>query len=380
MSLHYATIIQQRLDKQIMRIAERSDILRFLDPKNKFEELQKFIDAKWAYNPQFAYDDKHIPVLEEALEYIKKLKKKSESLRIQNNLTKLMIEKCKEVEDKFLLLQAYHTQNREQIDYYNKRLFWNLQDHTIENINFAALETRYTLDQIILLSPLWFQNHETLDRKQVKQLVIYHLEQIGWKNYSISFGKFWTTNMQVRIWPKPVVYINKRSEYKSFDVCVSILHEIYGHLLRYRKWIDSWIHILQWWTAHYLGTEEWIAVFQAARIEWLEITWKRLIESYEHIIAAEKYNRVELVEYYQMLGRRNLESIFRSILRLKRGVVDTSIWWAGSIFYKDKVYADGYIELLKYLESVKTTNSEIFLIDKSLYKGRIKILDLDCLT
>jgi hypothetical protein len=46
MSLHYATITQQRLDKQIMRIAERSDILRFLDPKNKFEELQKFIDAK----------------------------------------------------------------------------------------------------------------------------------------------------------------------------------------------------------------------------------------------------------------------------------------------------------------------------------------------
>lgn len=376
MNICYWSITQQRLDKQIMRIAERSDILRFLDPKNKFEELQKFIDAKGNYNPQFIYDDKHIPILHEALEYIRKLKKRASSLRVQNNLTKLMIEKCEEVESKFLLLQAYHDQNRENIDFYNKKLFWNIQHHSIQNIGFDALETKYKLDQTAILTALWFQDIETLDRKKVKQLVSYHMEQIGWKDYVISFGKFWTTNMQVRIGPKPVIYINKKSDYRSFDVCVSILHEIYGHLLRYRKWIDSWIHILQWWTAHYLSTEEGIAVFQAARIEGLEITWKRLIESYEHIIAAEKHNRAELVEYYQMLGRRNLESIFRSILRLKRGVVDTSIWGSGSVFYKDKVYADGYMELLRYLESGEIMMSESFLIDKRLYNGRIKIVDL----
>lgn len=377
--IRYESITQQRLDKQIMRIAERSDILKFLDPINKFEELNKFIEAKWNYNPQFTYDDKHIPVLEEALEYIRKLKKKTISLRVQNNLTLLMKEKCEEIENKFLLLQAYHLQNRVMIDMYNKKIFWEIHIHDIQSINFDTLEDRYKLDQIILLSPLWFQNYETLDRKQVKQLVIYHLEQIGRNNYHISFGKFWTTNMQVRIGPKPVIYINKRSDYNSFDVCVSILHEIYGHLLRYRKWISSWIHILQWWTAFYLSTEEWIAVFQAARLEWLEITWKRLINSYEHITVAEKYNRVELVEYYQMLGRKNLESIFRSILRLKRGVVDTSIWWAGSVFYKDKVYADGYIELLKYFNSIKKIQTENFVIDSKLYIGRIRILDLDYL-
>lgn len=377
--MHYWSVTQQRLDKQIMRIAERSDILKFLDPVNKFEELQKFIDAKWIYNPQFIYDDKHIPVLEDALEYIKKLKKKTISLKIQNNLTILMQEKCEEVEDKFLLLQAYHLQDRTKIDYYNKKLYWNLQNHDLQNIDFNDLEDKFKLNQIIILSPLWLQDNKTLNRKQVKALVEYHLQSI-WRNiYQINFGKFWTTNMQVRIWPKPVVYINKKAEYISFDVCVSILHEIYGHLLRYRKWIDSWIHLLQWWTAHYLSTEEGIAVFQAARIEWLKITWKKLIESYEHIIIAEQCNRVELVEYYQLQWRRNLESIFRSILRLKRGLEDTSIWGIGSVFYKDKVYADGYLELLRYFEINKTTESDIFLIDNWLYKGRIKILDLSSL-
>lgn len=66
-----------------MRISERSDILRFLDPLNKFEELQQFLDAQGEYNPQFTYDDKHISVLQEVLEYTNKLKIKSEKLRIR---------------------------------------------------------------------------------------------------------------------------------------------------------------------------------------------------------------------------------------------------------------------------------------------------------
>lgn len=376
MNFFYSSITQQRLDRQIMRIAERSDILKFLDPVNKFEELQKFIDSKWSYNPQFNYDDNHVPILNEALDYIRKLKKRTISLRVQNNLTTLMREKCEEVENKFLLLKAYHEQDRVSIDRCNKKLFWELYNHDIQTINFDVLESRYALDRMTILSPLWLQDHKILNRKQVKLLVSHHLEQIWWKEYRISFGKFWTTNMQVRIWPKPVVYINKKSDYNLFDICVSILHEIYGHLLRYKKWIDSGVHILQWWTANYLATEEWIAVFQAARIEWLEITWKRLIESYKHIIAAENYNRIGLSKYYQELWRRNLESIFRSILRLKRGIADTSIAWPGSVFYKDKVYADGFMDILKYLEKSNIISPDPYIVDKQLYMGRLKLTDL----
>gem|GEM_PF-5897445 len=42
--LQYSSKTQEQLDKQIMRISERSDILRFLDPVNKFEELTIFLE------------------------------------------------------------------------------------------------------------------------------------------------------------------------------------------------------------------------------------------------------------------------------------------------------------------------------------------------
>ena len=79
----YHSKTQKLLDKQIMRVSERSDILRFLDPINKFDELKKFIAAGGEYDPIFEYDDKHIPILKEVLEYIDKLKLKSKKLRIK---------------------------------------------------------------------------------------------------------------------------------------------------------------------------------------------------------------------------------------------------------------------------------------------------------
>lgn len=374
--LHYESLTQQRLDKQIMRIAERSDILRFLEPTNKFEELKKFKEAKWKYNPIFTYGDKHIPILTEALEYVEKLKQRAIKLRAQNQITKLMIEKCEEVICKFKLLQAYHKQDRKNIEFYNQSLFWKLQDHSQHIIDFPKLQHKFSLDHNTLLKPIWLQEHESLDRNQVKLLVEYHLKSIGLDRYQLKFGNYGTTNMQVSIGPKPTIYIHKKSDYKTFDVCISILHEIYGHLLRYKRGIDSWLHILQWWTAHYLSTEEGIAVFQAARIEGLEISWKRLIDSYEHIRKASKLNRVGMTDYYQDLWRKNLDSVFWSILRLKRWLVDTSMAGDGGVFYKDKVYTDGYFEVLKYLsgkEQWQSTRENNIVFDPYLFQWRLKL-------
>ena len=169
---------------------------------------------------------------------------------------------------------------------------------------------------------------------------MYHTQSIGFASYSIQFGNFGNTNMQVRIGPKPVIYTHKKDSYKTFDVCVSILHEVYGHLLRYKNGIDSDYHILQGGTAYYLSTEEGIAVFQAARIEGFEKTRARLTKSYEYFPQAGLLSWKELTKLYIKNGRTNLESIFWSILRLNRGIEDTSAVHSGTVFYKDKVYID----------------------------------------
>ena len=139
----YSSVTQKKLDKQIMRIAERSDILKFLDPTNKFEELQKFIDAKGDYNPQFIYNTDHVSILEEVSLYVNKLKAKTAKLRVNDNIKQLMLEKCDEILCKFNLLQAYHDQDYDVILALNTQLFGKLQDYTTLPINYSTLEKRF---------------------------------------------------------------------------------------------------------------------------------------------------------------------------------------------------------------------------------------------
>ena len=128
-----------------MRIAERSDILKFLDPTNKFEELQKFIDAKGDYNPQFTYSTDHVKILEEVGLYINKLKAKTLKLRENNEIKQLMLDKCDEILCKFDLLQAYHDQDYDAILTLNTQLFGTIKNYTTLPTDYAALEKRFWL-------------------------------------------------------------------------------------------------------------------------------------------------------------------------------------------------------------------------------------------
>lgn len=340
-----------------MRISERSDILRFLDPINKFEELENFIAAKGEYNPIFSYDDKHIPILTEVLEYIEKLKTKSEKLRIKlwekgYKLRCLMIEKCEELECKFQLLKAYHEQDMKMIQAYNEQLFWTQQHQNISSLQKYAqtLEDKYRIT-IESMLPKNSSFSASLNKKELITLISYHLKKNKINRFRIKFGPYGNTNMQVSIWPTAVIYVNKKKSYSLYDSCVSILHEIYGHLARYAHGVNSWIHLLQWWTAYYLRDEEGLAVFQAARLEWITQVLPRLEANYKLIYEASLYNRSELTQRLILRWQTNLEHIFRTLLRLKRWLVDTSKTGVGIAFYKDKVYRDGYCQIINYLSN-----------------------------
>ncbi len=333
-----------------MRVSERSDILRFLDPINKFEELQKFVDAKGDYDPQFIYDEKHIPLLKKVLEYIHILKSRTLKLKTKNTLKDLMVRKCEELEVKFQLLQAYYKQDADMIEKYNIELFWPLHEENIiwYKKKVKQLEANYALT-LSSLTPKDQNLDQYINKKQVIILIKYHLDRIGITKYKLKFWKYGTTNMQVSIGPVPAIYINQKTSYSLYDTCVSILHEIYGHLARYSNGKKSSIHILQWWTSYYLTTEEGVAVFSAARLEGLAKTLNKLRENYQILPQAAKLNRSQLAQYLESQWRKNLEHMYRSILRLKRGLKDTGKTWAGIIFLKDKVYLDGYCQVIDYL-------------------------------
>ena len=367
--LQYSSKTQEQLDKQIMRISERSDILRFLDPVNKFEELTTFLEKWGDYNPQFIYDESHLPALDEVMRYIDKLKSKVSKLRVKNTLQNMMIQKCEELECKFKLLQAYHAQDLDLIQQYNEQLFGPLQHQDITSWKTKAkrLESLHQIS-ISSLIPKHLNLSQQITKKELLELIAYHLQQIWADKYKIQFGKYGTTNMQISIGPKPVIYINKKDQYALHDVCVSILHELYGHLLRYFNGKKSNIHIMQWWSAYYLATEEWVAVFSAARLEWLSKTLVKLYDNHQLLVQASEHNRSATSSLLQAKGSKDLEHIFWSLLRVKRWLKDTSISWKGSVFMKDKVYFDGYIQVINYLYDGHTR--------ESLTKGRLDIKTL----
>lgn len=380
----YSSKAQQILDKQIMRLSERSDILRFLDPLNKYEELQTFVDRKGDYNPQFIYETKHISLLDQIINYITKLQDKSHSLKIDTynkrsiQLKQGMIDKCNELLTKFSLLRSYHHQEFESIYKYNTQLFdQSLSSHTeILWDSYNTLEKQFYINPADLLSPLGYTLWDQLNAKQVKQIVAHHLNAIWLSNYRIIFGEYGSTSMQVHIGPKPNIFINKRASYDSFQVVVSILHEIYGHLLRYKQGKESGIHLYQWWTAYYLSTEEGIAVFQAARVEWFEIVWKRGEESYRTNSLAMSKNRSQMSSYLQDCWYNNYSSIFWNILRIKRGVVDSSVNHPGSVMMKDRVYHLWYQKVCRYLLDTlgkKWWGGKLqqYMFDTQLFQGRV---------
>lgn len=362
-----------------MRLSERSDILRFLDPTNKQSEYQQFIQSGGTYSPVFSYSDRHIAHIEPVINRIKSIRNQVDTLRDQGNLTQFMRDKCTELVQKFELVLAYYRQDTDNIQDLNIKLFGNFQDSINQTLlpkQGDMLEKQLHVDYHDLLTPLGLEHNEFLDRKQVYQLIEYHLKHIWLSTYRIVFGLYGSTNMQVSIWPKPVVYINKQSSRSSQSLCVSIMHEIYGHLQRYQHGKTSWTHLLQWWMSYYLTTEEGIAMIQSARIEWFEHTYNRLRQSYILLKQASWVSRWEGVKLYQKAWFTNLWFIFRNLLRIKRGVIHTSISWSWCGFLKDKVYFDGFCLVCNYLCSIGVNTYPIDYdkpIDQELMRGRVSL-------
>ena len=108
----------------------------------------------------------------------------------------------------------------------------------------------------------------------------------------------------------------------------------------------------------------------------------RLNKTYQYLPQTADHNWKQLTQIYFKNGRTNLETIFWSILRLKRGIQDTSIIHPGTVFYKDKVYSDGYYHILSYFadqvnnNDLKWNSSTKLALDDIIMIWRIKVEDI----
>lgn len=170
--------------------------------------------------------------------------------------------------------------------------------------------------------------------------------------------------MSVSIGKNCKLNISPNLQLSKLQLQALLAHEVDIHLVRYLNGQKSGWKIFQSGTAYYLKDEEGLAVWNARQL------WEnRSIHKKFFILAESKHLSLSQLKdlIYVLYPNRSLEGVFKSILRVKKGVILTSEQHNSYLRMKDKVYLDGYEKMRKLNPDAK------FL--ETLKKGKIKVED-----
>lgn len=315
-----------RIDKELMKIDSKLLILKYITPKNLAKEKIKFIKSKWEYIPQFEYNELKID-----LEWY--LKDISEIEIPEIPLSTIYLKKKDEIINKINYLIAFRDQNEELMETYSKKLYWEIKESNL----------LYSLDVISDRSRAKKED-EYLTFDEIKSYInkfnhIYSINiSLKERDWASRFAMKWDI-LTVRSW----ALVWKR-EMRSI-----IAHEIEGHYLRKVNWKKSKFSIFSRWTAWYITTEEGIAIYNQNRFLTKEDKkYYSIYERYYFIDYALRNSYEDLINKLIEFYNEDYDKVFTYLSRLKRWFekVDTN-----SVFTKDAVYVNWYLEVKAYLEN-----------------------------
>jgi hypothetical protein len=139
-----------------------------------------------------------------------------------------------------------------------------------------------------------------------------------------------------------------------------------GHYLRKVNGKKQKFQIFSQGTAWYIFTEEWLAIYNQNRfLSKKDEKFFSIFERYYFLDYALTHNFKDLVETHLRHYENKYSLVFNYIVRLKRGVKDTSLDY---VFTKDIVYVKWFLEVQEYLKNGWKINE--------LYFWKIGISDL----
>lgn len=350
------------IDEKVWKIDKKISLTSVLKPLNFFEELNKFIELKWKYNPVFEYDFPKKEKLKELEDEIILLKNSyfKEWFEFKSEFSKLFSEKLDELEVKIKLIRAYKDQDFAKINKYNVKLFWDIDDELLElsekkssilfdkDLLWEQLEQNYVINYI----------NDYLVKNSLSDDVKVVLSSSNMSRISLNRKKW---NIEVRV---SVDWVFRE---KELDWVIA--HEIWVHLIRYLNWKKTWWNILESWTADYITTEEWLAVYNSLKYFPDSYDKNSMYQNYYLIEMAKKLNFEELAEIWFKFKGNDYVKVFKTITRFKKWIIDTSVKNSWAFYSKDKVYVDWFVKVKNWLK-------EWWELEK-LMLGKIKIEDLD---
>lgn len=350
------------LDEKVMKLDKRVSLTSVLKPSNFLEQMDKFIEMKWKYNPIFSYDfpdeekinsfDREILSLKET--YFKKW------LELKSEFAKIFLAKLEEIQDRLELIKAYKSQNFDNILKYNTKLFHKFDEKLL-------IESE---KKLLILSNEWLL-WEAIDINDVVDYIKTYLEK-NWLSNGVKVVLSATNMSRISVtrkkW-KAEIRVAVDAVFREKELDWIIAHEIWVHLIRAVNGKKSGWNILESGTANYIETEEGLAVYNS--LEYFPESYEKnaMYQNYYIWNMAKKLDFQELSDIVFHLKWNDYVKVFKTVTRFKKWIIDTSTKHAWSIFTKDKIYLDWYSKVKNWIEKWWDTNS--------LMIWKIKIEDLD---
>lgn len=315
-----------KLDKEIMDIDKKLNILKIITPKNIQSEKIKFIASEGEYIPQLQYRESNLDI-----EQLYTIISKIEIPDIP--LSGIYKRKKQEVIDKLYFIQAFYEQNIENLNLFSKKLYGDI---IWENLEFAK-------NLIFQKSPILPEN-EFLTLDEIRNYInkfnyIYNINiELKEKEIGSRFSLKWN---QLLI--KNASLVGKR-EIRSI-----VAHEIEGHYLRKVNGLKHKFTIFSQWTAGYLPLEEGIAIYNQNKfLTKSDRKYYSPSERYYFIDYLQNHSYSETLEEFKRFYENDFGAIYKYLIRFKRWVKDVSSTYC---FSKDVVYLNGYLEVKKYIQN-----------------------------
>ena len=332
------------IDTKITKIDKKLVLLKYLKPINLEEEKQKFIEEKWKYNPNFIYPEININ--------LDLLEKQLEEIEISDiPLSKIFLEKKLEIKNKIKYLKALKKWNSEEMTFYSVKIFGDIIK---ENLEYSKniMEEKWEIKQ----------EEELLVKSEISDFIkkfnhIYNIKiSLIERIWASRFAMKWN-NLMIRKW----TLVWKR-ELRSI-----IAHEIEWHYLRSLNSKKINYRLFQIWTASYLETEEWIAIYNQTRfLKPIDNKYYSIFERYFFINYAKNHSWEKLVEKMLEYYDNDYERVFNYVFRIKRWFKRFSDSW---FFAKDLVYVNWYLKVKNFIDNWWNL--------RDLYIWKIKIEDLE---
>lgn len=348
------------IDDEISEIGKKLILSSILKPQNYIDELDNFIVSNGKYNPKFIYNWPDDDILQNLKYRLNSLQENLNKNHYTESFSSLFNCKIEELLYRINLILAYKKEDYNNVLTFNEKLYGKLDKDLISLSKNKIFE--WTLEDKTLLGRVL-----TID--EVKNIILSYLKKLGIKNVWIQVIFSTLARINVSMWKHVRIKINGYIPFQENEIKSVMAHEIDTHLIRYLNWSETDWKIFKEWTGFYLKDEEWLAIYNSNK--YLPKNYEKLsfYKRYFLLEEAQKYPFAKLVDLVKFLyPEKWIEYVFNTILRMKKGIMNTSISDNWAVFFKEKVYLDWFMEINDWIEKWNSI--------EWMYKGKIKLDDL----